>query len=414
MLLCTGQSSTAQITLNWGTSFSPSWSSGTLTRTASNIGGNTIGCTATVTLNGSGSFVQTGVTTGAQTPTVTGALFTVPGVSNRVHITPNYSNNTSSTTITLSFTAYATNLSFRIADIDKNNSTSTTYYDRVTITGNSTTGTVNPSITKYDATTDPNFLIISSNTAYVNTASGQAGNTASDATDQRGTINVNFGSYSINSVTIVYDNAPGADANPAAQAIAVGDVSFTQSTLPVTLTDFGGYRQQQDVVLNWKTRQEYNADRFDVERSTGSVWQKIGTVSAAGFSNSTIAYSFRDAGPQGSVLLYRLNQVDKDGHSRYSNIVRITTSDVKKELAVYPNPFRTSFSTGIYAAAPQQAFVTVTDAGGRIISSEKKQLQSGYNNILITGINAPSRGTYYLQVRDETGRLTGSATLVRE
>ncbi|MFN8291848.1 MAG: hypothetical protein U0U70_16440 [Chitinophagaceae bacterium] len=216
---------------------------------------------------------------------------------------PNYSNNTSSTTITLSFTAYATNLNFRIADIDKNNSTSTTYYDRVTITGNSTTGTVNPSITKYDATTDPNFLIISSNTAYVNTASGQAGNTASDATDQRGTINVNFGSYSINSVTIVYDNAPGADANPAAQAIAVGDVSFTQSTLPVTLTDFGGYRQQQDVVLNWKTRQEYNADRFDVERSTGSVWQKIGTVSAAGFSNSTIACA-QDAGPQGT-LLYR-------------------------------------------------------------------------------------------------------------
>ncbi|MFN8291847.1 MAG: hypothetical protein U0U70_16435 [Chitinophagaceae bacterium] len=44
MLLCTGQPSTAQITLNWGASFSPSWSSGTLTRTASNIGGNTIGC----------------------------------------------------------------------------------------------------------------------------------------------------------------------------------------------------------------------------------------------------------------------------------------------------------------------------------------------------------------------------------
>ena len=118
-LLCTSLPSSAQITLNWGTSFSPGWSSGNLTRTASNIGGNTINCTATIGITGGGAFVQTGITTGSQTPTVAGAVFTVPDASNRVHITPNYSTNTAYTTITLSFTTYVSNLSFRIADIDK-------------------------------------------------------------------------------------------------------------------------------------------------------------------------------------------------------------------------------------------------------------------------------------------------------
>lgn len=414
IFLCNCQQSNAQITLNWGSSYSPSWLNGILNRTASNIGGNSVSCTTDIVINGSGSFVQTGVTSGSQTPTVSGAVFTVPGSANRVHLTPNFGNNSSYINITYTFTSLVTNVSFRIADIDKNNSTSTTYYDRVTITGANNSGSVNPTITKYDATTDPNFLIISGNTAEVNTVSGQAGNTASDATDQRGTVNVSFGSASINSITIRYDNAPGADANPAAQAIAIGNLSFIQSTLPVTLTDFGGYRQQQDIQLNWKTRQEFNTDHFEVERNDGNNWEKIGTIAAAGFSSSTMNYSYRDISPQGNILLYRLRMVDIDGKYNYSNIVRITSNDAKKELSVYPNPFRSGFSTGIYADARQEVTIFVTDAAGKRIQAERRVLQSGYNNIFIQGVNSSARGTYYLQVYDATGKLSGTATLVKE
>ncbi|MBK6938389.1 MAG: hypothetical protein IPH18_17200 [Chitinophagaceae bacterium] len=240
---------------------------------------------------------------GSQTPTVNGAVFTVPGASSRIQITPNFNNNTSYATIVLSFTSLATNISFRIADIDKNDATSTTYFDRVTITGSNGSSTFSPSITKFDAVTDPNFLIISGNTARVNTTSGQAGNTDSDAADQRGTINVDFGTAAINTVTIRYDNAPGANTNPAAQSIAVGSVTFSQSVLPVSLTDFSAYRQSRDVILKWTTHQENNSASFEIERSNdNSNWLKVGNVTAAGFSGNDLNYSFLDVNPQGAVL----------------------------------------------------------------------------------------------------------------
>jgi hypothetical protein len=139
-------------------------------------------------------------------------------------------------------------------DIDKSDATSDTYYDQVTITGTDGSHVYNPTITKYDATTDPNFLIISGNIAHVNTANNKAGNTGSDASDQRGTITVNFGSVNITSVTIRYDNAAGTQTNPDAQAIAIGSFSFTAAaTLPLQLSSFSGHRPAADVILNWRT-----------------------------------------------------------------------------------------------------------------------------------------------------------------
>ncbi|HRG92744.1 MAG TPA: hypothetical protein PLZ10_07335, partial [Chitinophagaceae bacterium] len=162
----------SQLNLNWASSFSPFWSNGALSRTAPNINGNSINCTTTVTMNGGGYFTGvTGNIFGTPTPTVSGAVFTVPGAASRIHLTPNYSTNTSYTDIVFSFSSMTTNVSFRIADIDKNDPSSNTYFDRVTITGSDGSTTYNPIITKYDATTDPDFLVITGNVAEVNSTS---------------------------------------------------------------------------------------------------------------------------------------------------------------------------------------------------------------------------------------------------
>jgi hypothetical protein len=169
----------AQINLNWATSFSPSWGNGDLTGTASNIGGNSINCSASFIMTGAGVFMPVLGSSGSQSPSVSGAVFTVPGTTNRIQVTPNYNSNSSYTDIVLSFSSMTTNISFRIVDIDKSDASSTTYFDRVTVTGSNGSSTFNPTLTKYDPVTDPNFLVLSGNSAQVNTTSGQAGNTAS-------------------------------------------------------------------------------------------------------------------------------------------------------------------------------------------------------------------------------------------
>lgn len=403
----------AQINLNWATSYAPSWANGALSRTATNIGGNSINCTSTVSMNGPGSFTLAMGSSGSQTPTVSGAVFTVPGATNRLQLTPNFNQNTSYVNTVLSFTAMTTNVSFRIVDIDKNDAFSVTYFDRVTITGSDGSTTFNPTLTKYDATTDPNFLIISGNSAWVNTTGGQAGNTASDASDQRGTITVSFGSAVINSITIRYDNAAGANNNPAAQSIAIGQVSFTQSTLPVTLTSLGGYRSGENVILNWITKQEYNSAAFEIERNTGNNWETIGTVAAAGFSSSDRHYSFTDRNPGSGLLLYRLKQTDIDNHYKYSAVVRIHSAGAAADLKVYPNPFREHISIGLYSFSQQKIQLSITDAGGRVVQSETRNLFAGSNNMMmITGTLA--KGLYYVTARDEAGNLLGHTKIFRD
>ncbi len=414
-LLFIHQSLSSQITLNWGNSFSPSWSHGALNRTANNISGNSINCVATVSMSGPGSFTLAMGSSGAQTPTVNGAVFTVPGASSRIQITPNFNNNSSYTQTVLNFTALTTSVSFRIVDIDKSDPTSDTYFDRVTITGSDGSASYNPTITKYDAVTDPDFLIVSGNTAYVNTASGQAGNTASDASDQRGTITVNFGSAVINSVTIRYDNAPGSDNNPAAQSIAVGNISFSQFTLPVSLTNFSGYRQQQDVMLEWTTKQEYNSASFEIERSNGSnSWEKIGTLAAAGYSNSDLQYRFLDQQAQGSLLLYRLKQVDADDHYKYSSIVRISSATDGPAVKIYPNPFMDKLSISLHSPVQQVAFLTVSDAAGKILVTTTRNLFAGPNNILLGNLSQLAKGVYFISIRNTEGYDLGHTTVLKE
>jgi hypothetical protein len=405
--------SNAQTNLNWASSFIPTWSDGNTSGTASNVGGSGINCTATATMVGGGSFTLALGGSGAQTPTVAGATFTVPGTTNRLQVTPNFTSNTSYVDIVLTFTSFATNVSFKIVDIDKNNFNSTTYFDRVTVTGSNGTTTYNATLSKYDATTDPNFLIISGNVANVNTTSGLGDNTASDATDQRGTVNVSFGSTVLNSITIRYDNAPGANSNPAAQAIAIGSVSFNSSTLPVSLLDFSGHKQLQNVLLNWSTQQEINAASFDIERNNGSSWETIGNVAARGNTNAISNYTYTDINPQGSILLYRLKQIDIDANFKYSNIIRIAAKGTM-DITSYPNPFTSQVNLSISSATNQQVSASLYDAAGKRVQSELKNIYAGSNSFAITGLDRLTKGMYYLEIKDINGELLARTKLIKD
>ncbi len=404
--------SNAQPNLNWASSFSPVWADGNTSGNANNVSGSGINCSATATMAGGGTYMLALGGSGAQTPTVSGATFTVPATTNRLQVTPNFTSNTSYVNIVLTFSSFATNVSFKIVDIDKNSPGSTTYFDRVTVTGTNGTTNYNATLSKYDAVTDPNFLIISGNVANVNTTNGQAGNTASDASDQRGTVNVSFGSAVLNSITIRYDNAAGANADPASQAIAIGSVSFNSTTLPVSLLDFNGHRQSKDVILNWKTQQEINAASFDIERNNNGNWETIGNVSARGNSNDLTSYTYTDINPQNTTLLYRLKQIDIDHSFKYSNIIRIAAGSTT-EFKSYPNPFNSQVNLSITTANSQQVSITLFDATGKSIYTESRNLYNGNNSFGITGLDKLSNGMYFVVIKNNNDEILGRTALLK-
>jgi len=164
-------------------------------------------------------------------------------------------------------------------------------------------------------------------------------------------------------------------------------------TLPVELISFKADKQNQTVLLTWKTAQEQNSDRFEIERSSnGTAFNSKGSVAAAGNTNSITNYSFKDIDPMNGINYYRLKQVDKDGSFIYSRTVSVSF-DASKNLIVFPNPV----SDRLYIRLPQQnhyATIRVMDASGKLV------LQKSFGSSATAEVNVDGlpKGWYILQL----------------
>jgi hypothetical protein len=109
--------------------------------------------------------------------------------------------------------------------------------------------------------------------------------------------------------------------------------------LPIELFSFEAKPDGNNVNLNWRTASEKNNAYFTVEKSKDALnFETVGTISGAGNSNSSRAYSLVDFQPFSGVSHYRLKQTDFDGTFNYSKIVAIDFLNEEYGIKIYPNP----------------------------------------------------------------------------
>jgi hypothetical protein len=392
-------------TMNWGGSFFPSWSTGNTSGTAYNVGSSGVKCTVSTTKTGGVFSTIDGSSGTPMTPTVASTALTVPSSSHNLQLTVDYASNTNHTDIIVTFDQPVYNVSFRIADIDKPSSTSNSYYDRVSVTGFIGQTSGSPTITKYDATTDPNFLIISGGSAWVNPTYNKAGNTASDASDQRGTVFVRFRGLYITSMRIRYDNYPGADADPIDQAIAIGNITFSKSpALPVNLSSFNGRSLNNcSTALDWQTSEEMDFDHFVVERSSnGFDFSELAEISKQSHNSK---YAFLDNHVTDEQCYYRLKMVDKDGSWEYSKIV-IVTKEKLTTVKVYPTVITDHFTVSVNSEKNQKLNVSVISSTGETIYKTAITCVKGGNNLTVSLPGSIPRGQYFVLVGEGAGAIS--------
>ena len=108
--------------------------------------------------------------------------------------------------------------------------------------------------------------------------------------------------------------------------------------LPVTFLDFSGELKGKQVILKWTTGSEINNKGFNVERSIDGVnFSGIGFINASTANTATHNYQFTDD-INGKRIYYRLQQVDKDNKTAYSNVVVINNNSTIQLVQVVPNP----------------------------------------------------------------------------
>jgi hypothetical protein len=120
--------------------------------------------------------------------------------------------------------------------------------------------------------------------------------------------------------------------------------SIAGGALPIQLATFNAnvLPSHSGVQLNWTTVSEVNNYGFFVQR--GSSKANIANISSLipghGTSALTHSYSWTDASLAGGY--YRVNQIDLDGTSHYSDIVEVSTPTAGKLDQNFPNPFNPS------------------------------------------------------------------------
>ncbi len=148
------------------------------------------------------------------------------------------------------------------------------------------------------------------------------------------------------------------------------------------------------LLLTWQTATELNSNYFDVERKvSGSEWNSIGRVTAAGNSTRTIDYRFVDENIAGTISFYRLKQIDLDGSFTYSQEIEVNTA-IPTSFSLsqnYPNPFNPT--TKINYSVPFDSKVTISVysiTGELVMELVNENVSAGSYSVDFNGSNLAS------------------------
>jgi trimeric autotransporter adhesin len=167
--------------------------------------------------------------------------------------------------------------------------------------------------------------------------------------------------------------------------------------LPVTLLSFDAVFSNKTIQLNWKTSSEQNSKQFEVEKSADGVkFYNIGTVSAAGSSSSERSYHLTDK-ELNEFNYYRLKMVDLDGKYVMSKTVLIKIADIKQNVRLINNPFRSYLELRVARLPQQSVYMELMTIDGKKIYN-KEAASSNSIRLELSAIRL-SAGPYLLRTR---------------
>jgi hypothetical protein len=168
------------------------------------------------------------------------------------------------------------------------------------------------------------------------------------------------------------------------------------STLPILISDFTGQVQNTETVLSWDITSVDNGKEIVILRSAdGYNFDSIGVLTVNSQLSLIGRHTFDDGSPLAGKNYYRLELVNTDGTTSYSNIVGVTFGQdaAASTITILGNPLtnelRLSGITG------EKGMVVIYDAMGRIMQEASTQ---GVTGVLSIACNSLPRGQYFAKV----------------
>ncbi len=150
------------------------------------------------------------------------------------------------------------------------------------------------------------------------------------------------------------------------------------------------------IQVKWATAQEHNTAWFEVERSeNGKDFVKIGTLTAAGNSESPLTYSFKDVNAKtNKQYYYRLRVVETGGNSTITYVVSAKLNQlVPTTIVMYPNPANTELNI-VWPEGTETASVVINGADGREVYNQNVDIANSSK----INVSSFSQGVYIVSL----------------
>ncbi|MEP6513643.1 MAG: T9SS type A sorting domain-containing protein, partial [Parafilimonas sp.] len=173
--------------------------------------------------------------------------------------------------------------------------------------------------------------------------------------------------------------------------------------LPVTITNLTGLLQNHTIQLNWKSLNEINIERYEIERSAnGFSFTTIGTKAALNNGSLETDYTFTDFTPQPGNNYYRIKVVEQDGSITYTNIVLVQTTAAKMQITVMPNPvINKKTSIQFINAEAGKYNLALYNVSGKKVWQQWITLAAGSSTYTMQLQPGVAAGIYFLHVENE-------------
>jgi len=195
---------------------------------------------------------------------------------------------------------------------------------------------------------------------------------------------------------------------------ASGIVLATESTVPVELISFTASANVNSVKLEWSTATETNNSGFEVYRSlTGDDFENIGFVEGKGTTTEETSYSFLDKKLRSGIYSYKLVQIDYDGTTSESDIVKVEIIAQPNGFSLdqnFPNPFNPSTNISFTIPTSGNTKLRIFNAIGEEIETLVNEIkEAGTYKINFDASNLAS-GIYYYRL--ETADFTSMKKMI--
>ena len=137
-----------------------------------------------------------------------------------------------------------------------------------------------------------------------------------------------------------------------------------------------------------------NNSHFNIQKSSNGIdFENIGKVNGHGTTQQEQAYQFLDNTPFLDINYYRLQQVDYDNKSEYSNVISIEMNPNTTSIKIYPNPVKEELTIDLGNDETPQS-IEIWDTQGQLI----RTIIDFKNTIPVSDLTA---GMYFLVIDNQ-------------